>query len=1323
MAERLAYLEAVVGADVTQFRKGMRDIRNEVGFLSETVRGLSGLGRSLTFAFTTPVLALGTASIGVASDFQASMANINAIAQFTGDEIDALGQRTLEFGARTRQGANAAADALYTVFSAGLTDTEAAFTAMEVATFTAEAGLADLTTTTETLVATMLAYGDTSEAAMWDASDAITQMVAVGVGEMEEFATAIGSVIPTAAAAGMGLDELAADMAFLTQRGLTASRASTSLNAAIEQLVNPTQAMQAAFRELGAGGLDDLVEQFGSVNGAMQAVIETADGDTTQLFQMFNSRQARRAVGLFATDIEGWEQALDDFYGSIDGATMRAWEQQMTSFAASWDLLTSAVEAAGIAIGQTLFPVLQPFVDAITDLILGVVDTSPELLGMAAAFTTVAAAIPPLIWLVASLISPFGVLAGAVAAVGVAFATDFAGIATHVQTTVDAIMVHLQPMIDIMNDFWDTIFPEAPETWDFTDSVTPATVSASDIITVDAPSSLWDIFVEQGYSEFMSWDAFMAAATEGGWAGGVIDVGDTITLEGEPTTDFTYPDMGAVNFVPEDAELFADDRTIWERIADGAEEAIPLIQEQLDLLWDVFSGWLDEKGSDVIDGIAGWFTNFDSQAIYSAFTALLQGDLETAINAIFPNLGTQVANTIGNWDLSTAFPQISASLTTLMTSVGDWFLTDAVPLLAQSAGFLAGRIGVLLYNAIQAGIGWVTSGGTDGIGEYVEEGIVDPFTTGMEQATAGTEFGGFISEMETMFTDIGDAITDLADTLDLDVTWTVLEDIGDAIGYFMDTIGEADSTGLITLLQLIILLGGGLFSASINLINSVGSSFADAIRAMGDGIAYFMDAMTLATEGDWLGAFSSLGGAFLNLAFALLQIPAGIFDWFINGINTLLGTDIGSLSDWLAQLQQDMASFGDDYDPTVPITVNPQFNYGQDFFTDANLTATEGTEIIMSSDLPVLLEMANVQLDFGDWAWDSDVIYGLEVPEEIVWDESQIALAAELTSMRFSADPETMMMGAEIEAALMEGMSAEDAIVFQQLLALEAPVIVTPSGVTYQLTDAGYVVVETGDTPITTDGDVDATTTGTTTITPEGDVEINSDTPVTVPTVDLSTTSTAFAQDFAEGGDAQSIIDEQLIPLQEAWNLMFAEDGTMAVNFATFTAGVSTGWTDIGTSINDTIAIINDDLPVAVTTMQTQLTTAQTDIGLFEDAASDAKDEVNGLKNAIEALFDMEGTLNVEITVTGSMGDVNGSHKAGLKRVPYDGYVAELHKGERVLTKDEADDYNTPVPNNITTSNVRGSSKGETTNNITINGRQTVDEIVRELNRRGIRLK
>lgn len=47
--------------------------------------------------------------------------------------------------------------------------------------------------------------------------------------------------------------------------------------------------------------------------------------------------------------------------------------------------------------------------------------------------------------------------------------------------------------------------------------------------------------------------------------------------------------------------------------------------------------------------------------------------------------------------------------------------------------------------------------------------------------------------------------------------------------------------------------------------------------------------------------------------------------------------------------------------------------------------------------------------------------------------------------------------------------------------------------------------------------------------------------------------------------------------------------------------------------------------------------------------------------------------------------NIDGSHKTGLKRVPFDGYIAELHEGERVLTKEENKNYSNT--NNSTTLN------------------------------------
>jgi|GEM_PF-775452 len=53
---------------------------------------------------------------------------------------------------------------------------------------------------------------------------------------------------------------------------------------------------------------------------------------------------------------------------------------------------------------------------------------------------------------------------------------------------------------------------------------------------------------------------------------------------------------------------------------------------------------------------------------------------------------------------------------------------------------------------------------------------------------------------------------------------------------------------------------------------------------------------------------------------------------------------------------------------------------------------------------------------------------------------------------------------------------------------------------------------------------------------------------------------------------------------------------------------------------------------------------------------------------------------------------IDGSHRAGLDRVPFDGYVAELHQGERVLTAPESAAYNQQTINNQTVANVGGAA-------------------------------
>lgn len=64
---------------------------------------------------------------------------------------------------------------------------------------------------------------------------------------------------------------------------------------------------------------------------------------------------------------------------------------------------------------------------------------------------------------------------------------------------------------------------------------------------------------------------------------------------------------------------------------------------------------------------------------------------------------------------------------------------------------------------------------------------------------------------------------------------------------------------------------------------------------------------------------------------------------------------------------------------------------------------------------------------------------------------------------------------------------------------------------------------------------------------------------------------------------------------------------------------------------------------------------------------------ISWISGAIGKVADYVGN---KATGDGGKAKVDGSHATGLKRVPFDGYIGELHKDERILTAQEATVYN-----------------------------------------------
>ena len=127
------------------------------GGLSGLAGSMTNAGKKMTAGLTLPIVGLGIASIKMAADFDASMRNVNSIAQLSEDQFVDLKDRVIDFSLTTRASSSDVASALYKVVSAGFAGAEA-FEVMSQASKAAGAGLATTEDTTNLLIAAMRSY-------------------------------------------------------------------------------------------------------------------------------------------------------------------------------------------------------------------------------------------------------------------------------------------------------------------------------------------------------------------------------------------------------------------------------------------------------------------------------------------------------------------------------------------------------------------------------------------------------------------------------------------------------------------------------------------------------------------------------------------------------------------------------------------------------------------------------------------------------------------------------------------------------------------------------------------------------------------------------------------------------------------------------------------------------------------------------------------------------------------------------------------------------------------------------------------------------------
>ena len=384
---------------------------NTISKSSQTLgKNFQSLGSKMTRNVTLPLLAVGAASIKVATDFDASMRNIQAFGGQTEEQLKSLGQQFKEMSvdmSKTTDTANGLSKAYFNIQSAGFL-AEEGMEVLRVSTKAATAGLTDTATASEGVMSILNAYGLVAKDAA-SVSDSLFTTIKFGVGTFEQLIPVLGDVIPIASSMNIAFDEVNASLATMSKAGVNFNKGATQIKATMTALLSPSDALLGTIQQLGFASGQAIIDAKG-FGGALEAIADSVNNDTTALANLFpNVRALNGVLNLTGANAAVFNEILGEM-GDKAGATQEAFEKQMKSFSAQFKNFRNVLQVAAIDIGNILLPVLLPIVKALGDMVKAFTALPEPIRGVIVSFGLLLFAIGPILKITGLLLTNFGAL-------------------------------------------------------------------------------------------------------------------------------------------------------------------------------------------------------------------------------------------------------------------------------------------------------------------------------------------------------------------------------------------------------------------------------------------------------------------------------------------------------------------------------------------------------------------------------------------------------------------------------------------------------------------------------------------------------------------------------------------------------------------------------------------------------------------------------------------------------------------------------------------------------------------------------------------------
>lgn len=296
-------------------------------------------------------------------EFEKATAEIRTITQGLNIDQKELNKTLLDTSKAFGTSPQAQAKTFYQIISAGITDAAEANEVLIASNKLAVGGLTSTEGAVDLLTTTLNSYGSTGLTAA-RASDILFGTVKLGKTRIEELQSSMGSILPTAAAIGVGFEDVNGALAQLTTKGISTSEAVTQLNAVFTAVFKKQDTAKTFGKDV-ANAFSIQSLQTKGLTKFLRDLNGTLGGSTEKLTKLLGRAEGAKAILALASDgFKGMDDKVKELQTST-GAADDAFKEMANTIGFKLNKVTSTFRATMVSLSATTDSFVTDVLDAV----------------------------------------------------------------------------------------------------------------------------------------------------------------------------------------------------------------------------------------------------------------------------------------------------------------------------------------------------------------------------------------------------------------------------------------------------------------------------------------------------------------------------------------------------------------------------------------------------------------------------------------------------------------------------------------------------------------------------------------------------------------------------------------------------------------------------------------------------------------------------------------------------------------------------------------------------------------------------------------------